>query len=335
MRSCIRLARNEAQRGPVALMHRPGRGDSEGFGGENLKTIVYLCYGAGDHVLQARFSIASMMRFRSLARAGVQTVVYTDDPSAFEGLDVRLQVLSQETLHAWLGGGDYIHRRKTMSLIDALERFGGSAAFIDSDTYFLKSPVRLFDRFGPGRACLHVNEGTIIETGSIYDAELGRLLKLGSFTDLSGAPISFIANPPMWNSGVIGLHADQIDLLREAVHLTDQIWKLATPFEPYGERVHHAEQFATAFFLQTLPLRECIDVVYHYWLLELRAPFKPYLSANVCTTDVAFDRSRARSLYANRPREALAPRLKNRAKMVLRRVLRQAGLTAPGFRRSA
>lgn len=295
-----------------------------------MRTVLYLCYGRGPQVEETLYSLISALH-RAPPRNDLQYVVYADAPELFRDLDVRVRPIAPGELDAWLGGSDYVHRRKTMTILDALERYGGSVAFVDCDTYYLRSPEVLFTRIAPGRSCLHLREARLLESGTAVDRGVSELVRRAAFTDLEGRPRSISPDAVMWNSGVVGVHADDIGLMREALHLIDQMWAALKSLgieAEIGHPVHHVEQFATGVALSPNRLSETGDVVFHYWPENLRKPFRTVLPGLLERHAAAPNPS---ALYARRPRADLPRRLKQTTRAVLRRI----GLRAPGMRASA
>ena len=277
------------------------------------RSVLYLSYGRGPHVEETIFSLLTAF-YHLPPNSGYNYIVYTDDPEAFEGLSVTVHALSREDLDAWMGGSDYIHRRKTMAIIDALQRYGGDIAFVDCDTYFRRSPVRLFDRIGPGRTCLHVLEADLKHSGTQFDDELSMAITSGVFLDKSGNPLVFSADAPMWNSGVIGINAADAVLMDEALALMDQLWRKI--------RVPHVEQFATGVFFQKTRISDTRDIVFHYWDKRQREPFRrrlPHLLAEHAAAPLA---TRADRAYRDRPRSSF----KYWARVRRRELFRRLGL---------
>ncbi len=295
-----------------------------------MNTLLYLCYGPRRNFEEARYSILSVLRLQQDAPATFRIVIYTDAPDAFSDFALETVTISSETLTAWMGGSDYIHRRKTMTVIDALERFKGCVAFIDCDTYFLKPVDQLFLRIGPGHACLHLIEGRLEETRSAVDQSVSDLVRDHQFFDTKGKALQISTDGRMWNSGVIGIHHDDLPLMLEALNLTDQMWPKLKPWAP-GKKAHHLEQFATGYFLERLQLSECDDIVYHYWPEHLRDPFAKEVGHLVHPSRGMSLQELANQAYQQRPQADLFRKFKMR----VREFLRSAGVRVPGIRNSA
>jgi hypothetical protein len=211
-----------------------------------------------------------------------------------------------------------------MVVRDALERYEGPTALLDGDTYFRRSPWRLFDRIGPGRTAMHVREGLLDRLPGENHAELAAVLQAGGpWTDLAGRPLTLTASEPMWNSGVVGVDPADRRLIDEAIHLTDQLCSRL--------RMHTLEQFALGIVLgRATRLREALDVVFHYWDRAFRDPFHeqlPQLLAQHASLPLA---ERARRCHACRPR----PTVRSRVRTRVTRWLRTVGLRPPLERRS-
>ena len=297
-------------------------------------TIMYFCYGPQALFDQTLYSILSLMHVCGGAPRDVHVVVYTDRPDAFATLPVETVETGAATLDRWLGGSDYIHRRKTCAFIDALERFGGRVIFIDSDTYWLRPPTRLSGRIGADRACFHVCEGYLASTGTPFDDALRAQLASGDYRLRSGAPVVVDRAMRMWNTGVVGIDAVDIDRVREALVLSDALWAGADPDGPYGKKIHHAEQFAMGYAFRQAQLSEAIDCVYHYWRPAAKAEFGAVLPDLVRSGLADLSPANLASLYARRYRERGPDVMKDRLKMQVRRLALACGAPVRGVRRS-
>lgn len=296
--------------------------------------LLYFCYGAREIYDQAIYSILSLLHVCGGPPRDWRIVVYCDRPDAFGPLPVETVALDDAMLDAWLGGSNYIHRRKTCAIIDALERFGGRVVFIDSDTWFKRAPRRLLRRVGPGRACFHICEGFLRSTGTPVDDALARQLANNRYSLPSGEAIKVDARTRMWNTGVVGVDASDLPLVRDALTLSDAIWRDADPAGAYGKKIHHAEQFATGYALRHSRLGEAVDTVYHYWPAPAKAAFGALLPELVSSGLADRSPPNLARLYARRCRETGWPAVKDEAKMLTRRAALAFGLPLRGARRS-
>ena len=264
------------------------------------RSLVLLSYGGCDEqVAETKYAVLSA--YRSVRPSDdIEIVLYTDNPSKFDDMPVRLRPIAQEELAAWAGPGDYHYRRKLEVLRDALDQTGHAVVFVDSDTWFRKPPARLFDRIGRDQSVLHVREGHLRgpQWGpqfSPYCHEFVDCLQRRVWKTSSGSPLT-ISSDVMWNSGVIGLDPLNGVLVDDALALVDQVgcsecelWNL--------------EQFAIGYFLmRSTDVSAAYHVVFHYWPTDLREPFHPTLLRELDRTADLAAKERAEDLHRFRPR---------------------------------
>ncbi len=196
---------------------------------------------------------------------------------------------------------------------------------IDTDTYFRRSPSLLFRRISPENSIMHLPEARLLESGANFDAVLHEIVHSRSYTDLAGNKLPFKEAEFMWNSGVIGAHSTNVNLLKEALNLIDQMSS-----HNRAPSVHHIEQFAVGHFLNRTNLRSCSDVVYHYWYEYLKIPFRnklPTLLSSVVERPI---QERAELVWNSKPRADA----RRRVAMATRIALRSLGFRVRGWRAS-
>lgn len=227
---------------------------------------MYLAYGKEVSQLGAIYSMLTAFRFLPAGTHGYRYLVYTDKPETFDGLGVEIRTVSAGELEDWMGGTTYKHRRKTAAIIDALERFPGPIVFIDTDTYFKRSPVLLFDRIGNGKTLFHTKEARLFETGDPENEKLKTGLRHSKITDGSGKIIPFSDRSDMWNTGVLGLTPENLPAVKAALPIMEQLWA-ASGSAP-------VEQFAVGHMLADTRRMTSLDVVFHYWCGDMRVDFE-------------------------------------------------------------
>lgn len=298
------------------------------------ETIMYFCYGPQSLYDQTIYSILSLLHVTSGAKLDARIAVYCDRPDAFARLPVETIEIDRQQLDSWLGGSDYIHRRKTCAIIDALGRFGGKVMFLDSDTYWIGTPSRVFRRIGPDRACFHLKEGYLRSTGTPFDHALARQLQRNRYRIGSHALVEVDRTTIMWNTGVVGVDASNLSLVKDALALSDEIWDKADPDGAYGKKIHHAEQFAMGYAFRDCRLSEADDAVYHYWPSTAKARFAQVLPDLVRVGVDDQSPESLRRIYAGRFRDVGLGTAKERLKMGVRRACISLGIPVSGVRRS-
>ena len=169
---------------------------------------------------------------------------------------------------------------------------------------------------------MHIREGRLTEIRMPIPSEMAGLLQRYRFTDSSGQVLDIPASSAIWNAGVVGMHSSEKGILREVLHLTDQLCAKS--------KLHILEQFAFSYLLEQrmAQLREAADLVFHYWPPYLHVPFRLRLPRIMEEyADLPLD-ERARKCYAERPR----PTMSRRAKVVAKRGLQVLGLLRGGAR---
>lgn len=211
-------------------------------------------------------------------------LVVTDAPQEFKAVlgdapDVRYVPVTTQQLLCWQGGADgYVHRIKPVAMRHAAQAVGAAPTdvfmFVDSDTSFLAEPTPLLQRVAAGVVVLHEREGTIAGNRShtrsqrrLYESARNGSIPEGAL----GASID--AAMSLWNSGVIGLRGDQLDVLDETIDLIDRMTATL--------RLTTAEQVALAAVLRrrALPLEPAAHLVFHYYLFkEFRADLAAFFA---------------------------------------------------------
>ena len=286
-----------------------------------LRTLIYLSYGEGLHVLEIIFSVLSAKKFLKSEEDEIKIIVFTDHPECFATLGIETYYVDKSTLDVWLGGEAYVHRRKLMCVREALRLRGGSLVFVDSDTYVTRSPKRLFERVSPGRCCLHLMEVRLSDRPGKPTHPLSEVVSKHAFYDLSGKQFKLSSTDQMWNSGVIGIHALDANLIDEAINLTDALW-------PKVRSVMTVEQFSIGVVLKNNRISETSDIVVHYWRPDIRVKFREHLARCIsCAVPLSVQ---LEEIWPYRPRPNAFERLKGRVK----RLITLSRLPIPMFRSS-
>jgi hypothetical protein len=285
-------------------------------------TLIFLSYGDGPHVAETMFAAISAWRLTKPEE--VDLVVYTDAPEAFRGIPVRTRTITGKELRHWQPRHSYPRRCKPFVVRDALQRFGRPAALVDSDTWFRRPPRLIFDRVGPGRVALHLDEGPLASSNSQAKRDLAHDL-IGDTLRAGDRTVTVRPGVQMWNSGVTGIHPVDAAILDDTVEILDHLW------QEYPKAMF-LEQFALtrAVELRAVPCRTD-DIVYHYWLDSLRRPWRQRLPGLLEGTRDMTPESRAHALHRHRPRVTG----RNAVRLQAKRAWRQLGLPTSSVRSSA
>lgn len=279
-----------------------------------MKNLVYYMFSPGVFSLEIVYSLHTAYHFLQ-GRSDYRFIIYCPPEVSFEGVRADIVHYSPSQLTAWAGPYNFRWRVKIKTLCDVLQKYGEPAVLIDGDTYFRKSPDRLFGRVQPGRSVLHIREGRVCDMNDEEHRDMSTLLMRADIRDpINNARI--LPQQAMWNSGVMGIHPADHPLLEQAVELTDRI----TAVEP----VNTSEQFALSAILEShTKLQPCDDIVFHYWSMRYRRPFRAVIQELVDSTRGLPEAERARMYYERRTRPRLAKTVLNRGLQFLD----SAGLT--------
>ena len=95
----------------------------------------------------------------------IETVILTQKPEEFKNLPVKTISISEKQKKDWSLNGKYHFRIKNRGLSYVMNKLklvnGDKILFFDTDTYFHKTPLPLFDLIQPNQALFYLNEGLI------------------------------------------------------------------------------------------------------------------------------------------------------------------------------
>jgi hypothetical protein len=221
-----------------------------------MKVVGYLLYGGRSiYQLELAYSALSALRWSRADARDVVLAVITDQPKLNFDLPIQQVPLTSREIAAWSLEGKNPHRMKVLALDKLLERFQCPVALVDTDTYFLDHPARLFERIGPGASLMHAAEDRVGQQ-ALWDPLLAQL---GGAREIAGIPVG--PDSQMFNSGVIGVDPAQRQHIPQVLALLDQLYARSPIF--------NIEQFSLGAVLgHHTKLSICPDLIRHYWGIE-------------------------------------------------------------------
>jgi len=129
------------------------------------KILLYIVYGEDQTYYDG--AIFSFLTFKNwfLDQSNIELVVLTEKPEKFKGYPFTTLLMSKQQKKEWSLNGAYHFRIKNRGLafvMDKLKLKGfDKILFMDTDTYFHKSPLQLFDLIQSNQALFYLNEGLI------------------------------------------------------------------------------------------------------------------------------------------------------------------------------
>jgi len=239
--------------------------------------LIYQAYGKNEIIDECLFSLLSLRYYVSddfLQK--LQILIYTDRPDAFgfaEKIEINNNIIfepiTQEKIAEWRGLIDFVHRVKVEILKDATQKYQGKFLYLDTDTYFLDNPEKVFELITSQNYLMHLPEGAIGSRKNLTFKKLNDFLKKRKYTlPIGEDQIQLPADLVMWNAGVLGFCSDKVELFEKVLIFTDNFYQL------YHK--HIAEQLAFSYYMQT-NLLATNDYVFHYWnFKEFRVILKQF-----------------------------------------------------------
>ena len=224
-----------------------------------MNYFVIQCYGKERILREAKFCVLSLLKFIK-DDANYSIVLYTDNNAFFDDIKdhVVFEPMLPEMVQQWKGEHNFVHRVKVMMLLDFVSKYEGKFLYLDSDTWFKKSPQQLFETIDGDNALLHLPEAQLKSNANPIIKKMHRFVKANTFTLDNGEEVKIPAEYFMWNAGVIGLPTQTKPVIEKVLELTD---KMLLAYQK-----HVMEQLAFSYFLQKeFTPHRCDDVIEHYW----------------------------------------------------------------------
>lgn len=215
------------------------------------KKIIYLTTGKETYHIEACYSISSAIKFLNNQRNEIEIIVHTDQVTPYQKLPITIKSISPSLLRNWKGPFDYIFRAKHACLLSELDD-ADQCILIDSDTFFCRSPLTLFERISNDSLLCNALQATFGENKEDYTYKC--LANLLQSTGLAPDEMRRL------NSGVIGLTSPRKIILKKSLHLMDELFEKA----PLS---YNIEEFALAVLAnaEKLKINTCTDIIRHYW----------------------------------------------------------------------
>lgn len=170
------------------------------------KIILYIVYGHEQGYYDgAKFSLLTFMHWVK-NNDEYEFCILTEKPELFSNYHINLIRMTQEQKKSWSLNDSYHFRIKNRGLAFVMDKLDLSPKdkilFLDTDTYFFKSPLRLFDLITANQAVFYLNEGLIYKRKRfrVYVEHLeGKKIKIDSnYYELSECSA-------LWGSLMVGI----------------------------------------------------------------------------------------------------------------------------------
>ncbi len=205
--------------------------------------IVYLAHSSETIYWRTAYAVLSCLAY--VPAEGCEIVLYTDNPDFFAPLvsSITVRVLAPADIHRW------VEEAKGYKNVVKAEIFGQltqSFIFVDSDTVWVKPFEPLFSWLTP-------------ETSLMQEREY-RLAQRAEFQPLIDDPAfpEFTVDTWMYNSGILGVYQDNLDLIRSVKQRVLELLAV--------HNVRTPEQLLDGCILSAKTrILTAPSYIYHYW----------------------------------------------------------------------
>jgi hypothetical protein len=169
------------------------------------KVILYIVYGDDQgYYDEAKFSILTFKYW--LKKDKVEIVVLTEKPAEFIDYQVDVIEMSDEKKNEWSLNGKYHFRIKNRGLAYVMDELKlevkDKILFFDTDTYFHKSPLALFNLIQPHQALFYLYEGLVYKRKR-FDVYVKHLE--GRKIEIEGEKYELSKKSALWGSLMVGI----------------------------------------------------------------------------------------------------------------------------------
>jgi len=230
-----------------------------------VTNFLYVLFGDYEpFYAEAAYSIGTLRRHMDPASSRI--LVFTDNPERIRSWPVTGVSIAEE-VNAMKGASGFNFRVKLCCILKCLEDYPGDTVYLDSDTFFKKSPDTWKARWKSDCALMHRRDSLALDDSPFK----GLQLRLPDGRDYRYGPESC-----MFNGGVIGLHRADVAIIKTALVLCDAHLQRA------GKH-HICEQLAIseALRISGRKILETDDVITHYYRNSAKKYMRHQISRHI------------------------------------------------------
>tara|TARA_B100001175_G_C19451434_1_gene611544 strand:+ start:95 stop:979 length:885 start_codon:yes stop_codon:yes gene_type:complete len=201
------------------------------------KIVLYIVYGDSQEYYDgANFSILTFKNWFS-EKDRIEIVVLTEKPKKFYDAEVKVIKMTDQQKNEWSLNGAYHFRIKNRGLSFVMSELmlndADKILFFDTDTYFHKSPLPLFNLIRPDQAVFYLNEGLIYKRKrfAVYINHLEEKL-----IEIEGDTYKLSKQSALWGSLMVGIMPNMQPSLEWADKLMLKFYELVPShtIEPFS-----------------------------------------------------------------------------------------------------
>lgn len=203
----------------------------------NRKIVLYIVYGKDQTYYDGAIFSFMTFSFWISETDNIEMFILTEKPEKFKNYPINTISISDSQIKEWSLNGAYHFRIKNRGLAYVIDKLGlkelDKILFFDSDTYFHKSPLKLFDLINTNQALFYLNEGLIYKRKrfDVYVKNLeGKIIKIDNDTyELSH-------KSSLWGSLLVGITVSMRPSLEWSDKLMLKFFKLVPShtIEPFA-----------------------------------------------------------------------------------------------------
>jgi hypothetical protein len=222
--------------------------------------ILYVAHGRRMFRRSAAFSMLTFLHHAASLQSAWRIVIYTDRSHDFTRLGIPCEVRPMSDLRPPPAVPHFPFWSKLLAYEHCARNYDGAVLYVDTDTYFLRSPERLLHQLTARQSLMHTFEWPL---DAPQDETFARELADPPITSMAFEAstlrrLNTLEGLGMWNAGLVALHESNLSLVNEVIEVCHELLQF------YYSRT--LEQLAWSLVLQTnsrvLPAD---DVVCHYW----------------------------------------------------------------------
>ena len=203
------------------------------------KILLYIVFGDNKGYYDgAKFSLLTFMNW-VLTEDPIEIVILTEKPYEFKAYPVNVFPINALQKNEWSLDGKYNFRIKNRGMayiMDQLELTEyDKILFLDTDTYFHKSPLLLFDLIKPNQALFYLNEG-LIYNRKRFQVYIDHLE--GKLIQIDDDEYELSKKSAMWGSLMVGIMPN----MRHSLDWADKLMQVFIDTVP----AHTIEPFSLA-----------------------------------------------------------------------------------------
>jgi heptosyltransferase III len=201
------------------------------------RVVLYIVYGDDQTYYDGALFSLLTFKYWILDKDQIEIFILTEKPEFFANYPVKTILMTQEQKNEWSLNGQYHFRIKNRGFASVMDQLGlkslDKILFFDTDTYFHKSPLPLFDLIQSDQALFYLNEGLIYKRKR-FDVYVKNLEGKKIIIDSEQYELS--RKSEMWGSLMMGIVGDMRSSLDYADKLMKRFFKIvpAHTIEPFS-----------------------------------------------------------------------------------------------------